>query len=288
VEAKEIENQLTAEIVNAIHDVGGKVAYKAVVDILKHCDITPEQLMYVGKYCDVMSKTKLKEKAKQEGKVLTKRLDRNMIVDGLVHILTHKVTPEETMEYIRLKYNQPVDWVVKVKNRPIPRQERTEAVKQLKQKDNLDLLHHMVSDKRLTYKEISEPETWNKQLGELTRTITLSDRVDALEKANKELMEFKEQQLRLNEEQARFNLTVVQEFDNQKKLILSLLDLSPSHLGIGTEEAESLGELLSSIPNEKDRWRYLLEQGYSKLFISKITQTPYATLKRKMKKEGVV
>ncbi len=288
MEAKEIENQLTAEIVNAIHDVGGKVAYKAVVDILKHCDITPEQLMYVGKYCDVMSKTKLKEKAKQEGKVLTKRLDRNMIVDGLVHILTHKVTPEETMEYIRLKYNQPVDWVVKVKNRPIPRQERTEAVKQLKQKDNLDLLHHMVSDKRLTYKEISEPETWNKQLGELTRTITLSDRVDALEKANKELMEFKEQQLRLNEEQARFNLTVVQEFDNQKKLILSLLDLSPSHLGIGTEEAESLGELLSSIPNEKDRWRYLLEQGYSKLFISKITQTPYATLKRKMKKEGVV
>lgn len=287
MENKEVENQLTSEIVSAIHQVGGKVAYKAVVDIVKNCDITPEQLMYLVKYCDVVCKTKLKDKAKEEGKDITKRLDSNMIVDGLVYILQHKVTPEETMEYIRLKYNQPEDWIGKVKNRPIPKQDRTDAVKRLKMKKDLPLLHHMVGDKRITYKEISEPDTWNKQLGELNRTITLSDRVDALEKANLELMEFKEQQLRLNEEQARFNLSVVQEFDNQRKLILSVLNLSPEHLGISEKEAQTLGEVISGIPMEKDRWKYLLDHGYSKLFISKLTQIPYATLKRKMKKLGI-
>jgi hypothetical protein len=287
VETKEIENQLTSEIVTAIHEVGGKSAYKAVVDIVKHCDITPEQLMYFAKYCDAVSKAKLKDRAKKEGKPLTKRLDSDMIVDGLVYILQHKVTPEETMEYIRLKYNQPEDWIGKVKNRPIPKQDRTDAVKQLKQKEDLKLLDHMVSDKRITYKEISEPETWNKQLGELNRTITLSDRVDALEEANRELMAFKEQQLRFNEEQARFNLSVVQEFDSQRKLILSALDLSPEHLNLSDKQAESLGEMLSTIPIERDRWKYLLDQGYSKRFISKLTQIPYATLKRKMVKVGL-
>lgn len=286
MEAKEIENNLTTEIVNAVQQVGGKAAFKAVMNIAKHCGLEPAQLEYVSKYFKMCANTARVEKAKSEGKSLTKRLDSDMLVEGLVYILENKTTPEETMEYIRQKYNQPEDWVGKVKNRPIPKQERSKAVKQLKEKD-IELLTYMVADKRTTYKEISEPETWNKQLGELRRTITLSDRVDALERENKELLAFRDQQLKLNEEQARFNLAVIQEFDTQKKLILSTLNLKAEHLGVSEEEVSFLGDSLAGISSEKDRWQYLLDKGYTKAFISKLTDIPYATLKRKMKKLGV-
>jgi len=286
MELKELENNLTTEVVNAIHEVGGNSAFKVVKDVVKYNDLSAEQLVFLGQYCQKISHLKRKEKAKSEGKVLTKRLDSEMIVAGLIHILTHRTTPDETMEFIRQQYNQPEDWVGKVKNRPIPKQERSKAVKQLKEKD-IELLTYMVADKRTTYKEISEPETWNKQLGELRRTITLSDRVDALERENKELLAFRDQQLKLNEEQARFNLAVIQEFDTQKKLILSTLNLKAEHLGVSEEEVLFLSDSLAGISSEKDRWQYLLDKGYTKAFISKLTDIPYATLKRKMKKLGV-
>ncbi len=286
MELKELENNLTAEVVNAIHEVGGNSAFKVVKDVVKYADLSAEQLVFLGQYCQKVSHLKRKEKAKSEGKVLTKRLDSEMIVAGLIHILTHKTTPEETMEFIRQKYDQPEDWVGKVKNRPIPKEERTDAVKKLKTED-LPLLKHMISDNRTTFKEISEPETWNKQLGELRRTITLSDRVDVLEKENKELLLFKEQQLRLNEEQARFNLSVIHEFESQKRLILSALNLNPTELGISETEALLLGEAISVIPTEKERWKYILDQGHPKILISKLTGIPYSTLKRKLKKMGI-
>lgn len=283
MEIKEIENTLTLEIVNAVQKVGGKAAFKAVMEIAKHCGLEPAQLEYVSKYFKMCANTARVEKAKSEGKALTKRLDSDMLVEGLVYILENKTTPEETMEYIRQRYNQPDDWIGKVKNRPIPKQERTNAVRKLKEED-IPLLDHLISDKRTTFKEISEPETWNKQLGEIRRTITLSDRVDKLEQENRELLLFKEQQIKLNEEQALFNLAVVNEFENQKKLILSGLNLSPELLGVTEHEVLSLANNLSTLPTEQSRWKHILDQGYTKVFLSKLTGIPYATLKRKLKK----
>jgi hypothetical protein len=283
LEIKEIENTLTLEIVNAVQKVGGKAAFKAVMEIAKHCGLEPAQLEYVSKYFKMCANTARVEKAKSEGKALTKRLDSDMLVEGLVYILENKTTPEETMEYIRQRYNQPDDWIGKVKNRPIPKQERTNAVRKLKEED-IPLLDHLISDKRTTFKEISEPETWNKQLGEIRRTITLSDRVDKLEQENRELLLFKEQQIKLNEEQALFNLAVVNEFENQKKLILSGLNLSPELLGVTEHEVLSLANNLSTLPTEQSRWKHILDQGYTKVFLSKLTGIPYATLKRKLKK----
>ncbi len=287
--SKELEQQVIADIVNSVHELGDKAGFKVIKDVALHGDLTPEQAAYLSGFLQRLSNSKRKEIAKSEGKVLTRRLDSNMLADGLIYILQNKTNPDETMEYIQKKYNQPEDWIGKVKNRPIPKAERTSAVKQLKTTtQDLPLLSHMLKDSRITYREISEPETWNKQLGELNKTITLSDRIDQLEKDNLELMAFKEHQLRLNEEQARFNLAVIHEFEVQKKLIVTKLNLSAEHLGISQEETDYLGEVLGSIPSEHDRWKYLLNQGYSKLFISKLTDIPYATLKRKMKKLDLV
>lgn len=285
--SKELEQQVITEIVNAVHTLGDKAGFKTIKDIATHCELTPEQTAYLSSFLNKLTNTKRKEIAKSQGKVLTRRLDSDMLLEGLLHALRTRADPKDTMEYIKLKYNQPEGWIGKVKNRPIPKEERTSAVKKLKSAENLELLEHMLEDSRITFREIIEPDTWNKQLGELNKTITLSDRIDKLEAENRELLLFKEQQKILNEEQSKFNLAVISEFEHQKKLILSNLNLSPEQLDIGNEEATYLGDVLCGIPSEQERWKYLLSQGYSKLFISKLTKIPYGTLKRKMKKAQI-
>lgn len=262
---------------------------KLLKSISENENIEPTTKLYLSTYIQEQAKKGLKEKAKSEGKIPTKRIDPEMSTEGFIYMLENKSTPEASLAYLNKKFNQPEGWDKKVKNRVIPDVERKANILHLKlkhSKENLELLQKLLDNQYTTFKEIQEPDTYSKQLKHLEKVIKLSDRVDMLEntvttqgKELEALREFKKQQ-------ELFNSLVVDEISTQREIVASMVEnVVPKYTG-SEEERRLLEAQLSLIPETIDKVKYLLGLHLSKKDISGILGIPKRTLFRMLSKSN--
>lgn len=261
---------------------------RIVKSLLENENINPTSKMFLSKFAQQQASRGLKEQAKAEGKIPTKRIDPEMSTEGFIYMLENKSTPEASLDYLRYRFNQPEEWVKKVKNREIPDNERRENILHLKlrhSEENITLLQKLLENKYTSFKEIQEPTTYNKQLKHLEKVIKLSDRVDALEdtvdKQGRELEELRAFKI----QQELFNSLLVDEISTQREIVESIVDcVIPKYTG-SDEERKLLDAQLSLIPETKDKIKYLLSLHISKKDISVILGIPKRTLFRIISKE---
>lgn len=261
---------------------------KLLKSISENENIEPTTKIYLAGHLQTQARKGFKEQAKAEGRIPTKRIDPEMSTEGFIYMLENKSTPEASLDYLRYRFNQPEEWVKKVKNREIPDNERRENILHLKlrhSEENITLLQKLLENKYTSFKEIQEPTTYNKQLKHLEKVIKLSDRVDALEdtvdKQGRELEELRAFKI----QQELFNSLLVDEISTQREIVESIVDcVIPKYTG-SDEERKLLDAQLSLIPETKDKIKYLLSLHISKKDISVILGIPKRTLFRMISKE---
>lgn len=237
----------------------------------------PNQLDVVAKEATRKARKKRRQKVKDSGKTPKKKITAQDCTANLVHML-NGATLEETIAFAN--EGKPEGWFDSVKNDELPNFVRKEVVGDLRQRvnskgdDHLSLLKHMLENDYTSFNEIQKIDTHNNQLKQVSKLITMSDRISALEKQVDELRSFKDTQL-------MFNSLVVSQMEYQHDMVVRLED-SVSTL-CKKDRMIEYQKRVNQISNTKSQIEYLLSVDLSKKEISEMLDIPYRTLMRRLK-----
>lgn len=237
--------------------------------------LEPNQLDVLSQEAQRKSRKKRRQSVKDSGRTPKKKITARECTENLVHMLKG-ATLEETIAFAN--EGKPEGWFDSVKNDQLPNFVKREVVGNLrvgvKTDDNLALLKRMLENDYTSFREIQKLDTHNNQLQRVSRLITMSDRIDALEEEVNQLKSFKDNQL-------LFNQVVVSQIEYQHDRVVKLEDavcvLSKKDRLIEYEKR------VNQISETKSKIEYLLSVDLSKKEISGMLNIPYRTLMRRMK-----
>jgi molybdopterin converting factor small subunit len=198
---------------------------------------------------------------------------------GILHMLETGATVEETLEFLEEHFNKPEGWSLKTKNKPLTNSERGKNVKHLRevQEENpREVLKRLLESGLTTYKEIKEPETYNKQLKYLHKVSNLQKKLDTLES---ELTELKD-----SLEMYKASQNVAMSNVNRRLVGLEMLNGVVTDLQYdGSEEHDRiLIETLTEAVDERLKLEWLLGMGIPKMKIAQLMGFTERTLRRKV------
>lgn len=237
----------------------------------------PNQLDVVAKEATRKARKKRIQAVKDSGRTPKKKITAQDCTANLVHIL-NGATLEETIAFAN--EGKPEGWFDSVKNDELPAFVRKDVVTNLKigvnsiGTDNLALLKHMLDNNYTSFGEIQKIDTHNNQLKQVSKLITMSDRISALEQQVDELKSFKDTQL-------MFNSLVVSQMEYQHDMVVRLED-SVSTL-CKKDRMIEYNKRVNQISNTRAKIEYLLSVDLSKKEISEMLDIPYRTLMRRLK-----
>ena len=237
----------------------------------------PNQLDVMAKEAQSKARKKRVQAVKDSGRTPKKKISAQECTANLVHML-NGATLEETIAFAN--EGKPDGWFDSVKNDELPAFVRRDVVINLKtgvaskDTDNLKLLKHMLDNNYTSFGEIQKIDTHNNQLKRVSKLITMSDRISALEKEVDELKSFKDNQL-------MFNSLVVSQIEYQHDRVSQLED-SVSTL-CKKDRMIEYQKRVGQISNTQSQIEYLLSVDLSKKEISQMLNIPYRTLMRRLK-----
>lgn len=237
----------------------------------------PNQLDVVAKEATRKARKKRIQAVKDSGRTPKKKITAQDCTANLVHML-NGATLEETIAFAN--EGKPEGWFDSVKNDELPAFVRKDVVTNLKigvnsrGTDNLALLKHMLDNNYTSFGEIQKIDTHNNQLKQVSKLITMSDRISALEQQVDELKSFKDTQL-------MFNSLVVSQMEYQHDMVVRLED-SVSTL-CKKDRMIEYNKRVNQISNTRAKIEYLLSVDLSKKEISEMLDIPYRTLMRRLK-----
>lgn len=248
-------------------------AFSITMDNLDHLD--PKHLDVVGKEAQRKARKKRRQAVKDSGRTPKKKITARECTDNLVHML-NGATLEETIAFAN--EGKPEGWFDSVKNDQLPhyvRKEVTTNLKELSQQDNITLLRSMLDRDYISFREIQKYDTHNNQLKQVSKLITMSERIDSLEKEVDALKSFKDNQL-------MFNSLVVSQMEYQHDRFTEL-EGTVSTLLCKKDRMIEYEKRVGQISNTRSQIEYLLSVDLSKKEISNMLKIPYRTLMRRIK-----
>lgn len=234
----------------------------------------PKHLDVLSQEAQKKSRKKRRQAVKDSGRIPKKKITAQQCTDNLVHML-NGATLEETIAFAN--EGKPEGWFDSVKNDELPsyvRKDVTTNLRQFSQQDNTNLLRNMLEKDYISFREIQKYDTHNNQLKQVSKLITMSDRIDLLEKEVNDLKSFKDNQL-------RFNSLVVSQIEYQHDRFVELEGTVSTICK--KDRMVEYAKRVNQIYNTKSQIEYLLSVDLSKKEISDMLGIPYRTLMRRIK-----
>ena len=191
-----------------------KKAIRLVSEVIVDEYTTYKDLFGLKKEFDVSTSSKVKE---HQSDTLRPRFDQAMLYDALTYQLENKSIPTDVFNHIQDLYKMDAEWLRVAKHTPINEKERREVANEVVKKNYPVVIQ--VEDKGMSVKDaIRNGRSPTQQVRTISKYISLSDRVDELEKQVAELS------IRQNITESRLDC-IEGKVDNPQKMIALRLTL---------------------------------------------------------------